>query len=71
MSSSSVHGICQARILEWAAISRDSSQPRDYAQVSCVSCIGSGFFANAPSGEPPFPLWVIFKVLNRIPCAIQ
>ena len=35
---SSVHGIVQARVLEWVAISfsRASSQPRDQAQVSCV-----------------------------------
>ena len=34
--SSSVHGILQARILEWVAISfsRGSSQPRDQTQVS-------------------------------------
>ena len=33
---SSVHGIFQARILEWVAISssRGSSQPRDQTQVS-------------------------------------
>ena len=35
----SVHGILQARILEWAAItlSRGSSQPRDRTQVSCTA----------------------------------
>ena len=39
---SSVHGILQARILEWVAIpfSRGSSQPRDRTWVSCISCIG-------------------------------
>ena len=39
---SSVHGIPQARILEWVAIffSRGSSQPRDQTHVSCISCIG-------------------------------
>ena len=39
---SSVHGILQARILEWVAISssRGSSQPRDQTHVSCVSFIG-------------------------------
>ena len=38
----SVHGILQARILEWVAISfsRGSSQPRDQTWVSYVSCIG-------------------------------
>ena len=39
---SSVHGILQARILEWVAMpsSRGSSQPRDRTCVSCVSCLG-------------------------------
>ena len=39
---SSVHGIFQARILEWVAIcfSRGSSQPRDQTHISCISCIG-------------------------------
>ena len=37
--SSSVHGIPQARILEWLAISffRGSSQPRDRTPISYVS----------------------------------
>ena len=36
---SSVHGILQARILEWVAISfsRGSSQPKDRTQVSCIA----------------------------------
>ena len=35
---SSVHGISQARILEWVAISfPGSSQPRDQTQVSCLA----------------------------------
>ena len=40
---SSVHGILQARMLEWVAISfaRGSSQPRDQ---TCVSCIPGTFF---------------------------
>ena len=35
----SVHGILQARILEWVVIpfSRGSSQPRDLTQVSCIA----------------------------------
>ena len=42
LPASSVHGIFQARILEWVAlpISRGSSQPKDRTQVSCSSCIG-------------------------------
>ena len=36
---SSVHGILQARILEWVAISfsRGSSRPRDQTPVSCIA----------------------------------
>ena len=39
---SSVHGILQARILEWVATpsSRGSYQPRDRTCVSYISCIG-------------------------------
>ena len=35
---SSVHGIAQARILEWVAISFSgvSSQPRDWTRISCI-----------------------------------
>ena len=38
----SVHGIFQARILEWVAISysRGSSQPRDRTCIACVCHIG-------------------------------
>ena len=52
-SGSSVHGILQARILEWVAISssRGSSQPRDQTCISCVSCIAGGFFTTEPEGK--------------------
>jgi len=45
---SSVHGILQARILEWVAMpsSRGALQPRDQTQVSCVSCIAGRFFTH-------------------------
>ena len=38
-AGSSVHGILQARTLEWVAIpfSRGSSQPRDRTWVSCIA----------------------------------
>ena len=38
LPGSSVHGILQARILEWVAISstRGSSQPWNQTQVSCI-----------------------------------
>ena len=52
---SSVHGISQARILEWVAISfsRGSSRLRNRTSVSCVSCITGGFFTTEPPGKPP------------------
>ena len=39
LQGSSVHGIFQARVLEWVAISfsRGSSQTRDRIQVSCIA----------------------------------
>ena len=45
-SGSSVHGILQARILEWVAssFSRGSSQPKDQTRVFCISCIAGEFF---------------------------
>ena len=50
-----VHGISQARILEWAAIPfpRESSQPRDQTQVSCIA----GRF---------FTVWVTNKALDTL-----
>ena len=42
LPGSSIHGILQARVLEWIAMpsSRGSSWPRDPADVSYVPCIG-------------------------------
>ena len=37
LPGSSVHGILQARILEWVAFSRGSSQLRDWTQASCIA----------------------------------
>ena len=44
---SSIHGIVQARVLEWVAISfsRGSSRPRDQTQVSRI--------VGRPTSEPP------------------
>ena len=45
-----VHGILQARVLEWVAVpfSRGSSQPRDQTQVSCIA----GCFFTIWAGRP-------------------
>ena len=47
---STVHGIFQARILEWVAFpfSKGSSQPRDQTEVSCI--VG-GFFTSRATRE--------------------
>ena len=49
---SSVHGILQARILEWVALSpsRGSSQPRDQTRVSCIAV---GFFTSWATRKIP------------------
>ena len=51
----SVHGIFQARILEWVAIffSRRSSQSRDRIRLSCVA---SRLFNAELSGKPKYSL---------------
>ena len=51
---SSVHGILQARIMEWVAIpfSRGSSQPRDQTSISCLLHRQSGSLPPAPHGRP-------------------
>ena len=43
LPGSSVNGTCQARILEWVAVSfsRGSSQSRDWTHISCIA---GGFF---------------------------
>ena len=57
---SSVLGILQARILEWVAIpfTRGSSQPRDWAWVSCIA--GRLFTIWATREE----LWLCFSLLT-------
>ena len=57
---SSVHGICQARILEWVAISfsRESSQPRDPTHVSCSA--GRSCTAEPPGKPLSDPIYVRF-----------
>ena len=51
LPGSSVHGILQARTLEWVAMpfSSGSSQPRDRTQASCIA---GGFFTSEPPEKP-------------------
>ena len=54
LPSSSVHGILQAKISVTLPSSKGSSWHRDWAPVSCISCIVGRFFNNWASGEAPF-----------------
>ena len=53
LPGSSVYRILQARILERVAMSssRVSSQPRDWTQFFCISCIAGGFFIHWSTWE--------------------
>ena len=55
MPGSSVHGILQARILEWVAMpsSRGSSWPRDRTCISFDSSIADGFLNSWATRETP------------------
>ena len=50
----SVHGIFQARVLGWVAISysRGSSWPRNRTCVSFISTLAGEFFTTVPPGKP-------------------
>ena len=58
LPGSSVHGILQARILEWVAVffSRGSSQPRDQTHVSMSPALAGGFFTSGATWEAPCSL---------------
>ena len=61
LPGSSIHGIFQARVLEWGAIafSKGSSWLRDQTQVSCIAGRCSTLWA---SGETPkMPLSLVIK----------
>ena len=54
MPGSSVLGVLQARIPEWAAMpsSRGPSWPKDRTLVPCISCVTGRFFTTEPPGKP-------------------
>ena len=66
----SVHGILQARILEWVAIpsSMGSSQTRDWTQVSCIT---GRFFTIWATREAPESLMEDFKKENAGLSSVQ
>ena len=50
---SSLHGVLQARTLEWVAMpfSRESSPPRDQTHISYICCIGRQVFITSTTCE--------------------
>ena len=56
LPDSSVHGLVQARILEWVAVSssRGSFQPRNRTHISCLLHWQVGSLPLAPPGKPSF-----------------
>ena len=65
---SSVHGISQARIMEWVAISfsRVSSRPRDQTWVSCIA---GKFFTLWATREAPHKVVKITGTKSRMAVA--
>ena len=55
---SSVHGILQARMLEWVTMpsSRGSSRPRDQTPSPVSPALAGSFFTTEPPGSSP-PVW--------------
>ena len=62
---SSVHGISQARILKWIAISssRGSSSPRDQTHVSWAPAMAGKFFSTESTGNPT-PIFFLLDPLS-------
>ena len=65
---SSVHGILQARKLEWVAIpsSKGSSQPRDQTRVSLTAPTLAGrFFTTSTTWEAPFFIYFALMFVGK------
>ena len=70
LPGSSIHGILQARILEWVAMCslRGFSQPRDR---TCVSCITGRFFTAESLGKPIISICMKKSRLSNLPEILQ
>ena len=69
----SIHGIFQARVLDWGAISfsRGSSWPRDRTQVSCIAGRRFTLWATREDLVGGLGLWIISEVIDwRVGCNI-
>ena len=80
LSDSSVHGLFQARVLEWVAISssRGSSWSDNRTHISCLFCIAVGFFPSEAMGKPILSLslnnWCRLSLdlaRNKLDCLVK
>ena len=69
LPGSSVHGIFQARVLDWVAISssRGSSQRRDWTRVSYIFCTGRCILCHWATGKPLVRIAPKFSVPKKNP----
>ena len=65
---SSIHRILQARTLDYIAWSPpwESSKPRDWAHISCFSCIAGRFLLLSHQGNPHMSVYIMFKLYGVI-----
>ena len=73
---SSVHGILQARILEWVVIpfSGGSFWPRDRTHISCVSCLGRWILYHCPTWKASVTRKNCLKMKtgpSQLPCKLN
>ena len=71
LAGSSVHGILQARTLEWVAMSssRGSSRPRDPTHVSYISCTGRQVLYHWRHPGSPYRVSPLIKIFDGFPSA--
>ena len=65
----SVHGILQARVVEWVAFSPPRGFPDPGIELLfffCVSCMGMWFFINEPPGDPFFFFFFFNKLYLKM-----
>ena len=68
LPDSSVHGILQARTLEWAAISlsREPFSPRGWTLISRIFCMGRQILCHCTTWEAPWPIHKYHLKLNYL-----
>ena len=69
LPGSSAHGIFQARILKWSAISHSggSFRPRDQTHVSCISCTGRWIlYLQRHLGSPYYNMLLLLSRFSHV-----